>query len=419
MKAKSLLTTAFLMFVVSAFAYTTSSETLLRSLIGEFIFFDSDHYTNSNIYSIDTIWMKPLSDKSKAKFGKHYIIHRNTKSIQEIRNKKFYVQKVEYRSSGTYYVDTYLDVFLINTENPYEYLVWEYHNTSNHSNVDNPNLTIYVDNKTQSNRLKWISQEFYLHTNKKFGSDDHRGYTKTRCIDYRFAYKGPYLTEYEEITCIDENHKTYTLNNKKELITPDSYEHFKFKTIAKLKAEGAYFYSLSKIEKPKNPAIRYGKFQEIETIDNVLKFIYEDNIMSIIWHGTNKEFIFSLKNKSDNSLKIIWDEASFINEKNEPSRIIHQGIKYINANDPQPPTIVPKGTVLNDLIAPVNRIHLGEYTKSWYQDDLIENSRRHNKQLGGKNVKILLPIEIKGVVNEYIFTFDLIWKYAHPELHEE
>ena len=35
--------------------------------------------------------------------------------------------------------------------------------------------------------------------------------------------------------------------------------------------------------------------------------------------------------------------------------------------------------------------------------------------LEGKQVSLMLPIQIKDVVNEYIFVFDLKYKYNHPE----
>lgn len=391
MKLKTLLTTTFAMVSVYAFAYTTDTETKLRHLVGEIISLNTSTWSDDKIISIDTLWIKPIKDKRKAKKGKHYTIHIETKFIKEFSNKKFYVQEVKDE----------LEIYLINTETPHGYLVWK------PTNCDN--LLVYIDSKSQLKRSQFVSKEFYVYTNRNFTAADYRGYTQIQCTDYKFAYKKYYsdcdYEEYEEITYIDEHNVTHTCD-KKDIITPDRYAQLKQNTLSKLKAEGTYTFVLSKIEKPKNPTIRYGKFQEVKTEDVISKYLYEDNVISILWYGTKEDFIFLLKNKSENSLKIVWDEASFINEENGASRIVHKGVSKARLNEMQPPTVVPKGTELNDMIVPVDR--MGDY--------LIDSIDKRDPKRDGKDVKILLPIEIKGVINEYIFTFNLVWKCKYPEL---
>ena len=36
----------------------------------------------------------------------------------------------------------------------------------------------------------------------------------------------------------------------------------------------------------------------------------------------------------------------------------------------------------------------------------------------GKTIKVLLPIEIAGVVNEYVFCFTIGWKFTYPEYQD-
>ena len=95
MKLKTLLTTTFAMVSVYAFAYTTDTETKLRHLVGEIISLNTSTWSDDKIISIDTLWIKPIKDKRKAKKGKHYTIHIKTKFIKEFNNKKFYVQEVK------------------------------------------------------------------------------------------------------------------------------------------------------------------------------------------------------------------------------------------------------------------------------------------------------------------------------------
>ena len=47
---------------------------------------------------------------------------------------------------------------------------------------------------------------------------------------------------------------------------------------------------------------------------------------------------------------------------------------------------------------------------------MVEGGFRYDPSLEGAYVKVLLPIEIQGVINEYIFTFEMHWEYDYPDL---
>ena len=68
-------------------------------------------------------------------------------------------------------------------------------------------------------------------------------------------------------------------------------------------------------------------------MDYSLNFFYEDNIISILIMGGKKQFEFSLTNKMTNSIKIVWDEASLVDENNMVSKVVHKGVKYINTQE--------------------------------------------------------------------------------------
>ncbi|MDR0206757.1 MAG: hypothetical protein LBI45_05830 [Bacteroidales bacterium] len=61
------------------------------------------------------------------------------------------------------------------------------------------------------------------------------------------------------------------------------------------KADGKHILSLTKVEKPSNSQIRFGK---TATEEAGTKFSYTDNYINIIWIPTNKEFNFILTNNS-------------------------------------------------------------------------------------------------------------------------
>ena len=128
--------------------------------------------------------------------------------------------------------------------------------------------------------------------------------------------------------------------------------------------------------------------------------------------GGNKQFEFSLTNKMTNSIKIVWDEASLVDENNMVSKVVHKGVKYINAQDAQPATTIPGGASISELIAPTSRI---KYSDGWYQQSIVSSNKSNDPNVVGKTIKILLPIEVNGVINEYVFCFTIGWKFTYPE----
>jgi hypothetical protein len=172
----------------------------------------------------------------------------------------------------------------------------------------------------------------------------------------------------------------------------------------------------SLFENGKERSYKLNKNEEAE----ILKIFYEDEVVKIIWIPQPKQIAFSLYNKSDFNLKIIWDEAAYIDENGVSRRVIHKGTKYIDRFNPQPPTIVAKNSYIIDLIYPADFIF---YDEGWQEKPIFPyefTGKREKAQMlaqnyEGKIFKILLPIEINGIKKEYLFAF----KINNVKLKEE
>lgn len=192
-------------------------------------------------------------------------------------------------------------------------------------------------------------------------------------------------------------------------LTPKGYAESRF---ANAKS-GHYLATLSKVEKPSNSAIRYGKTTEIKDTDkDITKFSYIDNVIDIIIFATNKEFSFELKNISPNSIKIIWDEAAFVDAEGSTSKVMHVGTKYADRNGSQPATTVIKNAKIEDVATPTDRVYYSDALKEWTSKTMMPTTPKQK----GKQLRLMLPIQIKDVVNEYVFVFDLNYVLNHPEL---
>lgn len=174
---------------------------------------------------------------------------------------------------------------------------------------------------------------------------------------------------------------------------------------------GKYVSTLSKVEKPSNPAIRYGKTTVVEDDKKVSKYSYVDNVIDILIFGTSQQFNFILKNVSDNSIKVIWNEAVFVNYDGSTSKIMHVGTKYSQREGDQPATTIIKGAKIEDLAAPNCNVRYSDVLKDWITDSMYPSEPATNPG----QLRLMLPIQIKDVINEYIFVFDVNYLYNYPE----
>ncbi|MEX2326315.1 MAG: hypothetical protein WD558_01165 [Pseudomonadales bacterium] len=175
-----------------------------------------------------------------------------------------------------------------------------------------------------------------------------------------------------------------------------------------------YDIGLKEVERPSDAKKRYGepKIVQFEE-EGKTKYSFEDGMLKIVWLPISSQFGFFLTNKTSHSIKIVWDEAVYVDESGVSKRVMHSGVKYIDRNNPQPFTTVARGATISDIVLPTDNVYylsgLG-----WRESPLLPNSGTQkpeieNKARGvvGKNVQVLLPIKIEDVVNEYVFVFSI------------
>ncbi len=167
--------------------------------------------------------------------------------------------------------------------------------------------------------------------------------------------------------------------------------------------------TLVQVEKPENSDIRYGETIAIND-SSVTKYRYTDNVIDIIIFAENKYFSFNLKNNSKSSIKVVWDEAAFIDHNGETSKVMHNGIKYSERESSQPASVIIKGAKLDDVAIPTKCVSYSNSLKEWTTDPML---------IKEGEVKLMIPIQIKETVNEYVFAFNVKRKYKHPQFIKE
>ena len=206
--------------------------------------------------------------------------------------------------------------------------------------------------------------------------------------------------QYEEILEVENNLNHIKYKYRKQTALEDCFREDLRKD---------YFTKLIKVEKPDNPEIQFG---EIKTIsDDLTRYSYEDNYLSLVILGLSDRFTFSLLNKSQYSLKLLWDDASFVDIDGSTSKVIHTGISFSEREMSQTATTIIRGASIEEDVIPTRNIYLSDIGKEWK----VKSYYPSEPLAGSKHVQLMLPIQIKGVTNEYVFIFDITYDYVHPE----
>jgi hypothetical protein len=144
-------------------------------------------------------------------------------------------------------------------------------------------------------------------------------------------------------------------------------------------------------------------------------YTWQDDKISISFEFPEKQIDFKLYNKSQNVIKIIWDNAAFV-FNDESKKIIHSGIKYNESSAHQPPTSIPPKSSITDCILPAENIYwqYGSYSGGWREapifpkyDKQDKNLKNRIESMKGKKFKVYLPIESGEKTLDYLFEFQI------------
>ncbi len=158
-----------------------------------------------------------------------------------------------------------------------------------------------------------------------------------------------------------------------------------------------YDLALERVERPVETKQRYGE----DIFIDERTCVYEDALMRILFSTGAKSICFSVINKTDRSIKIIWDESAYIDENKSSHRVMHAGVRYISRDEPQTPSVVPAGSKLEETIYPTDSFYYdsahGWRQKIWFPINPL-----------GKKIGVLLAVQAERVTNQYTFIFRIV-----------
>lgn len=138
----------------------------------------------------------------------------------------------------------------------------------------------------------------------------------------------------------------------------------------------------------------------------------EDQLMRIIWAGPDDQLGFDLLNKSHSPVKILWDDAAYVDITGQSRKVIHSGVNLADRNSPQAPSVIASKGRLNDIVYPSDHV---SYYGNWSQRPMFpclregyactDPDRRLVAAHTGLDYRVLLPVEVDKEKYPYIFVF--------------
>lgn len=178
-------------------------------------------------------------------------------------------------------------------------------------------------------------------------------------------------------------------------------------------------FRLASVERPQNAAQRYGP-QALTVSDSagISRWLFEDQLVRVLWMVSATEMAFHLQNKSDYSVRLVWEQAAFVNVAGESHPVMHIGTRYSDCRGPKTSSVVVRGASIEDRFIGCDRVRYSDVLREWRTDpiaiseevpqsaaDSAETAIR--RRYSAKRISALLPIQIEGVVNDYLFSFEL------------
>jgi hypothetical protein len=87
-------------------------------------------------------------------------------------------------------------------------------------------------------------------------------------------------------------------------------------------------------------------------------------------NGIGLEF----RNTSNDVIEVAWDQSVYIDEDGNSSRLIKGNVNLAEKDRPQPNTVVPPGTKLQETVFPVD--HIRQVSGKWKQVPILPETAR-------------------------------------------
>ena len=132
---------------------------------------------------------------------------------------------------------------------------------------------------------------------------------------------------------------------------------------------------------------------------------YDDDLIEITFTVTRQQIGFDLRNKTAEPITVDWNSASYVDVSGNSHRVMHSGVRYVDRDKPQAPSIIPPTARLKDMVQPTDYV---EFLTSigWSNHPLFPKAP-DAAFYKGKTFSVFLSLQVEGKTKNYLFTFSI------------
>jgi hypothetical protein len=163
-----------------------------------------------------------------------------------------------------------------------------------------------------------------------------------------------------------------------------------------------YSMPLVEVRRPAHAAQRWGEYR-IEPTDST-GYTYDDELLTVLVVPLRGTFAATIENKSDHSMQLLWSEAAYVGPDGSASAVTNGETRRIDVGREQPASMIPAHSTLAVVAIPNTHIQgTAPYTSIADFIPLDESAT----EMDQKEARLVLPIRVQDVTNEYTLVFRL------------
>lgn len=165
----------------------------------------------------------------------------------------------------------------------------------------------------------------------------------------------------------------------------------------------SYTMPLEAVQRPSDTQERWGNYT-VEKTDSA-EYTYSDQLVDVVVLPARGAFVMNVQNKTEHSLQILWDEMAYVGPTGLTSKVSSGDTRVIDMGKAQTPTVIPAKAKAALTAIPVDNYVVNLSAGNQMKDFICVGEPY--TELEGKEIRLLVPIRVQDVANEYTFTFRL------------
>ena len=131
---------------------------------------------------------------------------------------------------------------------------------------------------------------------------------------------------------------------------------------------------------------------------------FTDDFIEVQFTITSSTIALQLTNKTDNPIKIDWNNVAYVDTLRNSHKVVAKGTRYIERDKPQQPATVPPNARLQDRIHPSDLVEYLPNLRKWHEKPLFPGGAAA-ETYKDQSFSVFMPLEINGTIKNYNFVF--------------